>query len=93
MLNGFVFSKVQLVIRIFVHLSFRAIRKELMVAKEVYTLPVQLRDERKVVGWISEITGENPKGVLWRLREEYSDCGSNVRRAFLDAGLRPFEWT
>lgn len=64
-----------------------------MVAKEVYTLPVQLRDDEKVVGWISEITGENPKGVLWRLREEYSDCGSNVRRAFLDAGLWPFEWT
>ena len=64
-----------------------------MVAKEVYTLPVQLRDEGKVVGWISEITGENPKGVLWRLREEYSDSGSNVRRAFLDAGLWPFEWT
>lgn len=64
-----------------------------MVEEQVYTLPAQLRGEEKVVGWISEITGENPKGVLWRLRQEYADCGSNVRRAFLDAELRPFEWS
>ena len=64
-----------------------------MAENQVYTLLKQLRDKDKVVGWISEITGESEESVLGRLRQEYADCGVNVQRAFFEAGLVPFEWS
>lgn len=56
-------------------------------------VPDVLRNEKKVVGWISELTHEPPETVRRRLREEYEDFGTNVCRAMEQAGLAPFVWT
>ena len=52
-----------------------------------------LRDERMVVGWIAEITGDRERRVRDRLQAEYDDPGINVAAALRAAGLEKYIWT
>ena len=56
------------------------------------TLPEQLRNEEKIVSWISELTRQPQPLVRSRLREEFGNPGINVERAFREAGLEPYVW-
>ena len=56
-------------------------------------VPAVLRDEAKIVRWISELTGEPHSTVRRRLREEYDHFGINVSRAMAEAGLEPYVWS
>ena len=56
-------------------------------------VPAVLRNEAKIVGWISELTGEPHSIVRHRLREEYNDFGINVSRAMAESGLERYVWS
>ena len=61
--------------------------------KVLPTLPLEVQDEGRVVEWVSAITGSNSERVIERLRAEYDRPGSNVRRAFDEAGLERYCWS
>lgn len=54
--------------------------------------PEVLREGRRVVSWISELTGESSDVVEQRLREEFRKPGTNVGRDLQARGVAPFVW-
>lgn len=49
--------------------------------------------QEKVVSWIAELTGQPKALVQSRLREEFNNPGTNVSRAFREAGLKAYTWS
>lgn len=52
-----------------------------------------LSNQKKVVSLISDLTNQPENSVLSRLRDEYSNPGTNVVRDFEKAGLEPYKWS